>query len=177
MEPTMSEAAAYSVIEHLRDGSRVEIRALRPEDRDGLLEAVRQTSGQSRYRRFFGPKSHFSEREVEFFVNVDFVSHVALIAVVLEGDQVVIAGGGRYVVVQPGQAEVAFIVVDRYQGRGVGSALLRHLAAIGRRAGLRELVADVLPDNAAMLNVFERSGLPLRTTREAGVVHATLSLC
>jgi RimJ/RimL family protein N-acetyltransferase len=171
------EAAKYSAIEKARDGRKIEIRALRPEDRDALRAAVDRTSSQSLYRRFFGAKRHFSEKEVAFFVNVDFVGHVALVAVVEEGGHPVIAAGGRYVVQQPGSAEVAFVVTDRYQGQGVGAALLRHLAAIARDAGLREFTAEVLPENIPMLKVFEKSGLKMNTKRQPGVVHITLELC
>jgi L-amino acid N-acyltransferase YncA len=80
------------------------------------------------------------------------------------------------VVDEPGQAEVAFTVVDKYQGRGVGAALLRHLAMIARQAGLRELVAYVLADNRAMLKVFEKSGLKYSTTRESNTINVRLGL-
>jgi GNAT superfamily N-acetyltransferase len=171
------EAAKYSAIENTRDGRKIEIRALKPGDRDDLRAAVDRTSSQSLYRRFFGAKRHFSEKEVAFFVNVDFVGHVALVAVVEEGGHPVIAAGGRYVVQQPGSAEVAFVVTDRYQGQGVGAALLRHLAAIARDAGLGEFTAEVLPENIPMLKVFEKSGLKVNTKRQPGVVHITLELC
>jgi GNAT superfamily N-acetyltransferase len=172
----MSDAANYSEIEVLRNGRRVEIRALRPADRADLLAAVGRTSAQSLYRRFFGAKRDFSEQETEFFLNVDFVQHVALVAVLPEGDRSMIVGGGRYVVVQPGRAEVAFVVVDQYQGQGIGAALMRHLAAIARAAGINELIAEVLPDNIAMLKTFENSGLRVDTRREGGVVHVSLHL-
>ena len=171
------EAAKYSAIENTRDGRKIEIRALKPGDRDDLRAAVDRTSSQSLYRRFFGAKRHFSEKEVAFFVNVDFVGHVALVAVVEEGGHPVIAAGGRYVVQQPGSAEVAFVVTYRYQGQGVGAALLRHLAAIARDAGLGEFTAEVLPENIPMLKVFEKSGLKVNTKRQPGVVHITLELC
>ena len=173
----MSEAAQYSAIATLRDGRRIEICALRPDDRDDLIAAVGRTSGPSLYRRFFAAKREFSEKEITFFVNVDFVNHVALVARVEESGRAMIVGGGRYVVVQPGKAEVAFAVVDQYQGQGIGAALMHHLAAIARDAGLKELIAEVLPDNFAMLKVFEKSGFALGTTREPHVVHVTLRLC
>ena len=88
-----------------------------------------------------------------------------------------IAGGGRYIVVKPGKAEVAFAVVDQYQGQGIGATLMHHLTAIARGAGLKELIAEVLPDNVPMLKVFEKSGLPLSTKREPQVVHVALRLC
>jgi RimJ/RimL family protein N-acetyltransferase len=172
----MSEAATYSAGEVLRDGRRVEIRALRPDDRADLIAAVRRTSAESFYRRFFGVRHEFTEREIASFLNIDFIDHVALVAVVEEGARPTIVGGGRYVVVEPGTAEVAFAVVDEYQGQGIGAALLRHLAAIARGAGLRELIAVVLPDNAPMLKVFAKAGLGLSTKRGPGVVHVALRL-
>ena len=172
----MVEPSNYSAVEKLRNGERIEIRALRPQDRDDLMAAVDRTSGDSLYRRFFAVRRHFTETEESFYLNVDFVSHVALIASADENGQPIIIAGGRYVVGEPGQAEVAFTVVDKYQGRGVGAALLRHLAMIARQAGLRELVAYVLPDNRAMLKVFEKSGLKYTAKREAGSVYVKLGL-
>jgi RimJ/RimL family protein N-acetyltransferase len=169
-------AADYSALEQLRDGRKVEIRALRPDDRAALLSAVGRASAESLYRRFFGVRGDFTEREIAFFLNVDFASHVALVAIVEENGRPAIVGGGRYVVVQPGKAEVAFAVVDAYQGCGIGAALMSHLAAIARRAGLEELVAEVLPDNLPMLKVFEKTGLRLETRREPRVVHVSLFL-
>src|SRR5947207_14537792 len=104
----MSEAAEYSVVEHLRDRAAIEIRALRPDDRDEMLAAIGRTSTQSIQRRFFAPKKGFSEQEMAFFLNMDFESHVALVAQIDEHGRAAIAGGGRYIVVRPGQAEIAF---------------------------------------------------------------------
>jgi len=76
----MSEASDYLVVEHLRDGRPIEIRALRPNDRDEILVAIGRTSTQSIQRRFFAPKKGFSEKEMDFFLNIDFEGHVALVA-------------------------------------------------------------------------------------------------
>jgi RimJ/RimL family protein N-acetyltransferase len=170
------DGAQYSAIEALRDGRRVEIRALRPDDRADLLAAVGRTSGPSLYRRFFAVRRRFAEPEIAFFLNPDFINHVALVAVVEESSRPVIVGGGRYVIVQPGKAEVAFAVVDQYQGQGIGASLLHHLAAIARGTGLEQLIAEVLPDNIPMLKVFEKSGFRVSTKREPQVVHVALRL-
>jgi GNAT superfamily N-acetyltransferase len=172
----MLEADKFSAIERLRDGRRIEIRALTSDDRTDLVAAVARTSAESLRRRFFVMKSSFTDQEIAFFLNLDFVNHVALVAVVQEDGRPVIAGGGRYIVVRPGQAEVAFAVVDQYQGHGVGGALMRHLIAIARAAELEILVAEVLAENRSMLRLFEKSGFPMSTKREADAVHVTLRL-
>jgi RimJ/RimL family protein N-acetyltransferase len=170
----MTQAAAHCVTEKLRDGRSVVIRALKPEDRSAMLSAVGRVGAQSLYRRFFGPKRGFSETEVDFFVNVDFVKHVALVASVDESGKDTIIGGGRYIVTEPGAAEVAFAIVDGYQGKGIGTALLQHLVAIARDGGLERLVAEVLPENAPMLAMFRKCGFVSK--RSGGAVHVVLDL-
>ena len=170
----MLEPATYSVIETLRDGRKVEIRAQRPEDRGGLEAAVARMSDETLYHRFFVVKHHFSEKEAAYFLNVDFVNHVALVVLADEGGKQAIVGAGRYIVMDAGRAEAAFAVIDAYQGQGVGSALMRHLAAIGREAGLREFAAEVLRENTAMLKVFEKSGLKMSVQSEGPYDHVTL---
>jgi RimJ/RimL family protein N-acetyltransferase len=170
------EASKYSAVEVLRNGREVEIRALRPDDRDALLAATTRASTQSMFRRFFAAKRTFSEEEIAFFVNIDFIEHVALVGVTQENGQAAIIGGARYVLVRPGIAEVAFAVIDAYQGQGLGAALMRHLVAIARNAGLKELIAEVLADNMPMRKVFEKSGLPLTVQHQTGVVHVVLRL-
>jgi ribosomal protein S18 acetylase RimI-like enzyme len=176
MGAAMSDAASYSAREHLRDGCPVEIRALRPEDEAGMLAAVDGTSAQSLQRRFFAMKRHFSDRERAYFMDIDFENHLALVVCAGEAGQEAIVGGGRYVVFEPGRAEMAFMVVDAWQGRGIGSILMRHLVKVAGEAGLRELTAEVLPDNAAMLRVFGKFGFMPASRREPQTVHLALKL-
>ena len=170
----MIDSANYSATETLRDGRTVEIRAQRSQDREGMQAAIARFGSGSLYRRFLAVRRGFSEKETDYFLDIDFVNHVALVAVANDVGQPTIVGGGRYVVVRPGQAEVAFAIVDAYQGLGIGSVLMRHLSILGREAGLRELIAEVLSENVPMLNVFERSGLAMNTRRDGAVVHVTL---
>ncbi|WP_456662197.1 N-acetyltransferase family protein [Bradyrhizobium sp. LB13.1] len=137
---------------------------------------MEQASAQSLQRRFFVMKRHFTEKERTFFMDIDFKNHVALVARVEEAGRKVMVGGCRYVVSEPGRAEMAFMVVDAWQGRGVGSTLMRHLVNIAREAGLRELTAEVLSENTAMLKIFGRFGFKPATRRDPQTVHLALQL-
>jgi RimJ/RimL family protein N-acetyltransferase len=172
----MPEPGHYRAIEHLPDGREVEIRALRPDDKDDMLAAVGRTGMQSLQRRFFAVKRGFSEKEIAFFMNIDFSNHVALVALADEDGRRVIIGGGRYIVVEPGKAEIAFMVIDAHQGQGIGTLLMRHLAAIARNAGLKQLIAEVLPENTAMRKVFSKFGFKHGPAGGPQVVHLVLKL-
>ena len=78
--------------------------------------------------------------------------------------------------VVPGMAEIAFVVVDAYQGKGIGAALMNHLAKLARDAGLKELIAEVLPENAGMLKVFNKFGFRRSPSRDPQVIHLALQL-
>jgi RimJ/RimL family protein N-acetyltransferase len=122
-------------------------------------------------------KREFSEKELNFFMKVDFRNHVALVAVAQEGGKPTIVGGGRYIVIEPQRAEMAFVVVDAWQGRGIGSILLRHLIKIAGDAGLNELIAEVLPENRAMLKVFGKYGFKPVPRHDPQTVHLVLKIC
>lgn len=172
----MTDAAKFSVIEKLRDGRTVEIRSVRPEDRSAMERAIRRGSPQSLYRRFFAVKREFTDKEADFFLKIDFVRHVALVAVVEENDKPTIVAGARYVAGQPGEAEVAFSVVDEYQGKGLGTLLMRHLANIAINAGYKTLNAEVLAENAPMLKVFEKCGHRVSRKRDRDVMRVAIEL-
>jgi RimJ/RimL family protein N-acetyltransferase len=177
MSQTQDHAAQnYAADCLLRDGRRVTIRALRPDDEEALTAAVEGLSAASLHRRFFAVKRNFSDREKAFFLHVDFVNHVALVAEFAGEATAKIIGGARYIVGSPGSAEVAFAIVDEFQGQGLGTLLMRQLLTIARGAGLDTLVAEVLAENAAMLKVFEKSGLELQTRRDGGVVHVQMQI-
>ena len=166
----------YSAHETLNDGHRIEIRAIRRDDEADMLAAIGKTSPQSLQRRFFAMKRHFSDKERVFFTDVDFRDHVAIIALPDAGGCNAIIGGGRYIVFEPGRAEMAFVVVDAWQGQGIGSILMRHLIKIASAAGLRELTAEVLPENAAMIKVFEKFGFIPARHKDPRTLHLKLEL-
>lgn len=169
-------SARYGAFALLRDGRSVLIRAIRPDDKGRLLEHFHGLSERSVYQRFFGPKRTLSEAELTRLTEVDFRDDAALAATVLVDGQERFIGVGRYLLSDRAarRAEVAFAVLDEYQGRGVGTLLLEHLAAIARASDVRTFEADALYDNAAMIAVFTDAGLQPRRTTDGGVVHFTL---
>ena len=140
----------------LRDGSTAHLRPIRPDDADLLREFHARLSPETVYYRFFAPYPTLTDRDVARFTVVDHTDRVALVATV--GGHIV--GVTRYdrLPDPPTQAEVAFTVRDDYQGRGLGSVLLEHLAAAARERGVRGFVAEVLPANQRMLTVFRDAG-------------------
>ncbi|QBR90931.1 bifunctional GNAT family N-acetyltransferase/acetate--CoA ligase family protein [Nocardioides euryhalodurans] len=150
----------------LRDGRTAQIRPIRGDDGELLVDFYGRVSDESKYYRFFSPMPTLSDKDVHRFVNVDHVERVAL--VMLLGGQMIAVG--RYDVVQPGEAEVAFLVEDRHQGRGIAQLLLEHLAQAGRERGIDRFVAEVLPDNQKMIRTFRDAGYHVASEYEDGVM-------
>src|ERR1044072_2271790 len=116
----MLDATIYAAAETLRDGRSITIRALKPTDGTELVAAAGRMSPKSLYRRFFGPKRHFSEAEISHFVDIDFSRHVALVGLARERGAENIIASAPYILTTEKDAEVAFLVADSYQGRGIG---------------------------------------------------------
>ncbi|MEW9553165.1 GNAT family N-acetyltransferase [Nonomuraea sp. NPDC050783] len=156
----------------LADGGTAHVRPIRPADADRLRAFYSRLSEESIYFRFFGPRPRLSDRDVERFTNVDYVARVALIATI--GTEMVAVI--RYDRTGPGEAEVAFLVEDAHQGRGVASVLLEHLAATARENGIETFIADVLPANMRMMGVLRQAGYTAQSRFADGVVRMTLDL-
>lgn len=137
------------------DGGIVHLRPIQPADADALVAFHMTLSTRTRYLRFFSAYPRIPERDLHRFTHVDHHDRVALIA--LLGDEIIAVG--RYDR-EPGtnEAEVAFVVADAHQGRGIGSALLEHLAAAAREVGITRFTAVVLAENGSMLRVFRDAG-------------------
>jgi acyl-CoA synthetase (NDP forming)/GNAT superfamily N-acetyltransferase len=158
----------------LADGTTVRVRPIGPEDADALVALHSRFSERTRYMRFFAPYPRIPQRDLARFVNVDHADREAL---VVESGGLLIALG-QYERLGEGSpdAEVAFAVEDTYQGKGVGSVLLEHLAAAAPRAGITRFVAEVLPQNGAMLRVFADAGFQVTREYADGVVHLTFPI-
>ncbi len=156
----------------LRDGDVVQMRPIRPSDIELEQAFITRVGEQSLYYRFFKVKTGLSPEELRHFTNVDYDDRMAF--VVLDGDDMVAVG--RYDVLA-GQvardggriAEVAFLVQDDQQGRGIGSRLLQHLTVYARLKGVSEFEAAVLAENHGMLRIFRNSGYTLHRQLDGGV--------
>ena len=170
----------FRLLAVLRNGTPVTIRVMRPDDKDRLVAAFAKLDPQSVYVRFFSFRKELPEKALNRIEQIDFVRLLGLVATVGSGDDEVVIGSSTYVadVAADGvrAAEVAFTVEEDYQGQGLAGRLFEAAAAIARRHGIGRFTADVLSDNAPMLRVFERSGLPMRRRREGGVIHLELEL-
>jgi GNAT superfamily N-acetyltransferase len=144
--------------EQLSDGSRIEIRALTAADKDGLEAGFRRLSPLSRYRRFLTAAPELSARQLAYLTDIDHHDHEALVAVEPASRHGL--GVARYVrsPERPGEAEVAVAVADDWQQRGLGTLLLRHLAARAREEGITSFTGILLRDNAPMRHVLDALG-------------------
>ncbi len=156
----------------LRDGRTCHVRPIRPDDDARLVRFHSRLTAETIYFRFFAPYPELSERDVARFVTVDYTDRVALVATA--GGEII--GVARYDRVDARDAEVAFVVRDDHQSRGLGAVLLEHLAAAAWERGLRRFVAEVLPTNTKMLGTFRDAGYAVSQRMEDGVFHLTFDL-
>jgi acyl-CoA synthetase (NDP forming)/RimJ/RimL family protein N-acetyltransferase len=138
----------------LADGGVAHLRPIRPSDADRLIAFYERVSPESKYLRFFAPYPRLSDRDVKRFTEVDYVDRVAFI-VTLGDDMIAV---GRYDRIEDDHAEVAFLIEDAHQGRGIAQLLLEHLAEAARERGITRFIAEVLPENRRMVKVFADAG-------------------
>ncbi|MFJ1989871.1 bifunctional acetate--CoA ligase family protein/GNAT family N-acetyltransferase [Streptomyces asiaticus] len=165
----------------LRDGGTAQIRPITTDDAQRLVSFYERVSDESKYYRFFAPYPRLSDRDVHRFTHHDYVDRVGLAAIV--GDEFIatvrydrIDGRGMPAAAPADEAEVAFLVQDAHQGRGVASALLEHIAAVARERGIRRFAAEVLPANNKMIKVFTDAGYTQKRSFEDGVVRLEFDL-
>jgi RimJ/RimL family protein N-acetyltransferase len=160
----------------LRDGSRAEIRPLGPEDRAGLAAGFERLSELSRYRRFLSPTARLTNSQLEYLTDVDHHDHEALVAIETSSRHGV--GVARYVrdPANPREAEFAVAVADDWQRRGLGTALLRRLAARALEEGITRFSGLVLGDNKPMRQLLEKLGDVQQGQAREGTVEVFLQI-
>ncbi|MGW1182872.1 bifunctional acetate--CoA ligase family protein/GNAT family N-acetyltransferase [Streptomyces drozdowiczii] len=187
MQPSPEQSPHHAYPDHweadvvLRDGGTARIRPITTDDAERLVSFYEQVSDESKYYRFFAPYPRLSAKDVHRFTHHDYVDRVGL-AVTVGGEFIAtvrydrIDATGRPASAPADEAEVAFLVQDAHQGRGVASTLLEHIAAVARERGIRRFAAEVLPANTKMIKVFRDAGYTQRRSFEDGSVHLTLDL-
>ncbi|MGW1128138.1 bifunctional acetate--CoA ligase family protein/GNAT family N-acetyltransferase [Streptomyces sp. NPDC002526] len=187
MQPSPEQSPHHAYPDHweadvvLRDGGTARIRPITTDDAERLVSFYEQVSDESKYYRFFAPYPRLSAKDVHRFTHHDYVDRVGL-AVTVGGEFIAtvrydrIDATGRPASPPADEAEVAFLVQDAHQGRGVASTLLEHIAAVARERGIRRFAAEVLPANTKMIKVFRDAGYTQQRSFEDGSVHLTLDL-
>lgn len=170
---------SWRAIHHLRDGSVLTIRAIRPEDRDELRRGYHQASPRTRYMRFLGLVGELTEPMLTYLTCVDQTNHVALVATIDSPDLKTERGVGvaRFIRIpsQPDVAEGAITVIDDMQQKGVGTALAEELGRAAVARGVHTMRAEVLEGNAAMRGILEALGAT-RAPAEGGTIAYDISL-
>ncbi|MBI3649874.1 MAG: GNAT family N-acetyltransferase [Acidobacteria bacterium] len=175
---SVTPVAAYHQDLLLRDGTLLRLRALRPSDRDGLKALFHRCSPESIRYRFLSTIKSLPVELLDRLVKVDGATQLALVVVPLEEPENRIIAVGRYHVIadRPQVAEVAFLVEDDFQKRGIGTQLLDALAEIARAHDITHFSADVLVDNLVMISVFRKAGYALTSSASYGVTHLEFPL-
>jgi acyl-CoA synthetase (NDP forming)/GNAT superfamily N-acetyltransferase len=143
-----------------------------PNDAEGIRRFHAGQSAESIYLRFFAPLKTLSDKDVARFTQVDYDWRVALVATLHED----IIGVARFDRLDAATAEVAFHISDAHQGKGVGSVLLEHLAAAAQERGVTKFVADVLPQNRKMIQVFTEAGYEVNYHFDDGVIAVAFTI-
>ena len=146
------------------------LRRITPEDKDALVAGLGHLSERSVYQRFLAPKPRLTSSELRYLTEVDFVDHYALVAVLARSPEVVV-GVGRWVrsAESPTDAEIAIVIADDLQGRGVGTQLGQALTEAARARGIERFTASMLPSNQAAHRLFAKISSQLQTVHHEGV--------
>ena len=151
------------------DDALVYFRPVKPTDEPMLKDLFYSLSEKSIYYRFMSMKTKMPHRELQPFANIDYDTEMAMVGIVREHDVPVIIAASRYILDRKSNtAEVAFLVRDDWQDRGIGSFLMSYIIRIARQRGIKTFTAEVLPQNIAMLHVFHSTGLKVETKMEEG---------
>ena len=172
----MTTSAAIPDRVTLKDGTRIPLRPIRPDDKPRLQAAFDRLSRESRYRRFFSPKDRLTDAELAYLTEVDHHDHEAIIALDPQGAEGI--GVARYVrsSADPKLAEVAVTVADDWQGRGVGTAVLSALTDRARAEGIERFSALVQTANRPMVELLDHLGTIRSRRPDGGAVEFEVEL-
>jgi predicted CoA-binding protein/RimJ/RimL family protein N-acetyltransferase len=161
----------------LRDGSRILLRPIRIDDTKRWIAFLSRLSTHTKYLRFHHVPKEMGIDDATRFCKVDYVNTFALVAEVTKGQRKEIVAVGRYYRLPRAQsAEVAFVIEDSYQGKGLGTKLMEYLSYIALDNGITVFEGDVLAGNNQMINVLREYGFHITSELEEGVYHFTCAL-
>jgi len=161
----------------LKDGLEVKIRPIKPSDEDMMRRLFYNFSDESKYFRYFANKPVMPHKEMQKYVNIDYHETLSIVAIVEKGRNERIIAEARYAYgKREGAHEIAFIVDEEFQGKGVATFMMNYLVKIARDRGIREFIAYVLPRNEAMLKVFEKSKVEITRTYDSDAIFLHFNL-
>lgn len=160
----------------LHDGSTIRMRAIRPEDDERLRAFHSHLSPDSIMFRFFHFLPELPSEDAAHFTHVDYLDRMALIATTGEGQAEEILGVVRYDRIGEVTAEVAFVVLDRWQGHGIATVLLHRLASYARTKGFTTFIAITMGNNARMIEVLRNAGFPWKAQYSDGTLEVALDI-
>lgn len=174
--PMRAYPAEYELTTTLNDGTPVFLRPIRPDDEALIKDMFYSFSEQTIYYRFHHTVKAMPHEKLQIFCNVDYESEMAIVAVVGEGEKEQIIAVARFMTDPARQsAELAFVVRDDWQRKGLGTLLHNQLVRIAYGKGIRRYTADVLVENIGMLKIFHRCGLNIETSTEGDTVHIVMT--
>jgi RimJ/RimL family protein N-acetyltransferase len=178
MQPSTTDSLEPELFT-LRDGTRLVIRPIRPDDADDLQSAFLRLSIESIYLRFLSYKKELTDEEAWHYANVDYTTRMAFVALCEENGKDIVVGVSRYALLDsahPDTAEAAVIVGDEHQGRGIGKLLLSRLVSYARTKGFHYLRGNLQMGNDRMLTLVQRGGLPFQQRFVDGIMEVTIDL-
>ena len=170
------DSRAFHTTESLADGEAVGIRFLRQDDKDGLVGLFGRLSPETIYQRFLGPRKCWTKKDLEYLTDLDGRRRVALVATLAREGNERIVGLAGYMVAPGdpiGRPELAIIVEDAQQGRGIGTLLLQHLLEIASAQGVAELEAHILAENDRLVGPLIHLGPEVTGIIEDGMTFVT----
>jgi acyl-CoA hydrolase/RimJ/RimL family protein N-acetyltransferase len=167
-----------SCLHKLKDGLMINFRAIKPSDEEEMRKLFYRFSDNAVYYRYFSHVKSMPHKEMQAYVNIDYQKTLSIVGTIAESGGERIIAEGRYVRLsdRPSYAEVAFVVDEHYQGKGIASFLLKMLIQAALEQGIEGFSADVLYDNKAMLKVFEKASFPINAVIKYGVYNLTFPL-
>ncbi|MHB8844856.1 MAG: GNAT family N-acetyltransferase [Nitrospirota bacterium] len=159
-----------------RKGFKVFFRPVRMNDEHLLKDFFYHLTNDSMYSRFISTRTDMPHERLQKFVSIDYRREMAILATIEVNEKEIAIGMGQYLIDEANHtAEVAFVVLDGYQGKGIGAELLTYLTFLAKRQGLLGFTAAVLQDNTPMLHIFESMGFVVDKRLDAGMYELTMS--